>query len=91
MKRLALLLAATLAISACESSRTIATKANPAGEEIRCVGVTGKGKRAGIEYDYSTRNIIVGVVFFEIIAPPLIVLLKEFECPVADTSTVAPR
>lgn len=82
MKKLMLL----VLLAACESGRTIPTKAAPQGERIRCVGVTGKGKRAGIDYDFSARNIVVGIVFFQIIAPPVVVLVRETYCPTADTT-----
>lgn len=69
-KLLGIILLATLA--ACESERP----------EGKCIGLNGKPK-PGVEYEYSTGNIIVGVVFMEMIAPPIIVLLDELKCPVS--------
>jgi hypothetical protein len=85
MKR-ALMLFAALFVSACESSRTIPTKAHPKGQEIRCVGVNGKHKVPGIDYDYSGRNVVIGILGIEMVAPPVVVLLSELECPIADTT-----
>lgn len=83
------LLALTL-LAACQSERTIATRAHPDGEEIACVGISQKGKQPGIDYDLSVRNTIVGVIFFEMVAPPIMVLHHETFCPIADT-TSAPK
>ena len=81
------LLATLFFVTACESSRVIATRAEPGGVKIKCVGLSNKGKVAGIDYDLSIRNTILGVVFVESIAPPIFVLVKETYCPVSDTST----
>ena len=48
----------------------------------RCVGLNGK-KDPSLLYEYSARNIAVGVFFFSLIAPPVIVGLNELECPVS--------
>lgn len=46
-----------------------------------CVGLND-AKDPTLVYKYSTRNIILGVVFFQLVAPPIIVGLNELECPV---------
>ncbi|MDB4893115.1 MAG: hypothetical protein JWL61_4970 [Gemmatimonadetes bacterium] len=86
MTRIAL--AFLLLLAACKSSEIIPTRAHPEGEEIKCVGISEKGKRAGIDYDWSARNAFWAIVGIEIIAPPLIVLHHETYCPIADTSNV---
>lgn len=89
MKKI-LLLGAALLLSACEGSRDIPVR-QPNGQTIvqtvQCVGIGGEGKRAGIEYKVSTRNVVVGVLFFETVFTPVIVAINETYCPVADTTT----
>jgi len=60
----------------CESS------ANVDGKNISCAGL-GRERVAGYKYEPSARNIIVGIVFVEVVAPPVLVVLHEYECPVA--------
>ena len=86
---LALLLCVGLA--GCESERTIPTRDNPQGIAIPCVGVTGKGNLPGIDYDLSARNLALGILGFEMIAPPVIVLVGETYCPIGDTTIVRGR
>lgn len=69
MKRLALI--ATLLLAGCEGSR----------RGVPCVGFTEKEK-PGVEYEISTRNAILGVVFFETVWVPVVVVFKEAKCPV---------
>jgi hypothetical protein len=69
MKLLALLLLVSLL--GCESS----TKYG------RCVGINDV-KDPTLVYKYSARNLIIGVVFFQMIAPPILVGLNELQCPV---------
>ena len=85
----ALLAVVLLGLTACESSRQIAIRPTHRVETVDCVGFDRQGERAGISYRVSTRNIVVGAFFVEMIAPPVIVALSETYCPVADT-TVAP-
>lgn len=47
----------------------------------KCVGLNG-GERLDRRYEYSARNVVLGVVFAEVIAPPVIVALNELKCPV---------
>lgn len=87
----ALVLAFALILTtACESSREIPTQKAPQGEEIKCIGITEKGASPGIEYELSTRNTVVGVIFFQTVFTPIIVLAKETYCPVADTTVTKP-
>lgn len=88
MRKLVLL--ATLAsLVACESSRDVSvkTKDGIVPTPIKCVGVNGKGKVPGIDYDYSVRNIALGVLFFGFVLPPIKVVLTEIECPIGDTTS----
>jgi Na+/H+ antiporter NhaB len=84
MKR-ALLLLAALFVSACNTAATIPTKAHPNGQKIDCVGLMST-KVPGIQYDYSTRNVVLAVVFSESIIVPGYVVLEGLQCPVADTT-----
>jgi hypothetical protein len=54
-------------------------KATPLGP---CVGLNGV-ERPELRYEYSAKNIILGIVFFEVVAPPVIVVLNELKCPVS--------
>lgn len=85
------LVALSLLSTSCRSSVTIPTRAHPEGESIDCIGVTRKHERAGIDYDLSVRNTFWGIIGFEFIAPPIVVLHHETFCPVADTSSTAAK
>jgi len=47
----------------------------------KCVGL-GDEQDPALHYKPSVRNLIVGIVFIELIAPPVIVGINEFYCPV---------
>jgi hypothetical protein len=47
-----------------------------------CVGI-GDEKDPHLTYKVSARNLIVGLVFWELLAPPVVVAVDEFYCPVA--------
>lgn len=64
-----------LALTACESSRTIR------GKDVSCAGLS-QDRVPGYTYKPSIRNIALGVFFFQSIVPPLVVALNEYECPV---------
>lgn len=70
MKKLALILSLVL-LSACTSK----TDFGP------CIGVTDD-KNPKLDYKVSTWNVIVGVTFFELVAPPLVILFTEIQCPI---------
>jgi hypothetical protein len=75
-----MVLALALLCTGCESQRTLP------GEErgLRCVGIDDDALRApGVRYEVLTRNVIVGIIFVEMIIPPAIVVLDELYCPVA--------
>jgi hypothetical protein len=46
-----------------------------------CVGI-GEDKNPNLVYKISTQNLIVAIFFFQLIAPPVIVAVDEFYCPV---------
>jgi hypothetical protein len=70
----ALLLVTCLALLAGCETRT---------EYGKCVGL-GEGKDPKLTYKLSTTNVIVGVVFAELIIPPIIVVADETFCPVGN-------
>lgn len=84
--RRAITLLALVCLAGCVSERTIPTKTHPEGEAIKCVGISEKGKRSGIDYDWSARNTVWAIIGFEIVAPPVMVLHHETFCPIADTT-----
>ena len=46
-----------------------------------CVGL-GEKQNPKLHYKVSSRNLIVGIVFIELIAPPIVVATDEMFCPV---------
>lgn len=50
-----------------------------------CVGVNDP-KDPALVYRVSTRNVIVGVIFIEVIVPPIVVALDELYCPISRAS-----
>lgn len=72
MKRIliAAICAATLLLSGCENS----TQFGP------CVGA-GETQNPKLTYKISALNLVVGIVFFELIAPPVVVVANELYCP----------
>lgn len=74
MKKFLAMLLFSCALVACESKT----------EYGKCVGMgEDELKDPNLRYKISTRNLIVGLVFIELLAPPVIVVLDKFECPVA--------
>jgi len=62
--------ALTLLLSGCENS----TQFGP------CVGV-GETQNPKLTYKISALNLVVGILFFELIAPPVVVVANEMYCP----------
>jgi hypothetical protein len=50
-------------------------------EHGECVGISDK-QNPQLEYKPSARNIVLGVVFSEMIIPPVLVIFNQFYCPV---------
>lgn len=71
MKKLSTLTLAVLILTGCVSKT----------EFGQCVGVNEKQNPA-LEYKISAHNLIVGIVFVELIAPPIFVITDQFYCPV---------
>jgi hypothetical protein len=66
----------TIAIAGCQSVSTL-----PDGRNAACVGINGV-KDPQYVYNYSVRNIVLGIIFIELIIPPVIILFDELQCPV---------
>jgi hypothetical protein len=47
-----------------------------------CIGITDD-KNPQLVYKVSARNVVIGIIFFEVIVPPVVVLVDETYCPVA--------
>ncbi len=47
----------------------------------KCVGIIEE-RDPRLEYKLSVRNVVVGIVFFELIIPPVVVLSDQLYCPV---------
>lgn len=48
----------------------------------RCVGLNTP-RDSSLVYDYSTRNVVVGLLLSETVIVPVVVAFKQLECPVA--------
>jgi hypothetical protein len=75
MRRVVAVLALVL-LAACETSRKL-----PDGTDAPCVGLN-QTKDSTLVYEYSTQNIVLGVLFSEVVVPPVLVVLNGLECPV---------
>jgi hypothetical protein len=85
MKRLSVLgLTALLLVSACESERTLSD-----GKTYDCIGV-GEDKEPTLKYKISGQNVAVAIIFSEMIAPPVVVLVSETYCPVSIREAAPP-
>lgn len=47
----------------------------------KCIGLNGK-EDPKLEYKYNGWNIALGILFVEMVIPPVIVLIDELKCPV---------
>lgn len=75
MNKLLVALTAGFILSGCTSST----------EYGRCVGL-GDKQSSKLEYEVSTRNVVLAVIFSETIFTPVIVLVKETYCPIGPKS-----
>lgn len=71
MKNTILITLVGLILAGCESSTQFGN----------CVGISDK-QNPKLEYKVSARNLIVGILFAEVIVPPIIVVTNETYCPV---------
>lgn len=72
MKKLLIMLAIASILPSCTSKT----------EFGNCIGVSRKKEDPSLEYELSIKNAVIGIVFFQIIAPPLYVLRDETYCPI---------
>lgn len=72
MKLVVLALVAMLAFSSCTSSNSLG----------KCVGVS-QVQDPSLNYELSIFNAALGIIFFEMIIPPIMVLHHETYCPVS--------
>ena len=70
------LMLCVVTLSSCKSETTLSdNKVYP------CIGL-GDTPNPKLVYKASVRNIVVGVIFFELVVPPVTVVVNEFYCPV---------
>ncbi len=48
-----------------------------------CIGITDK-EYSGFVYEYSKKNIIIGIIGVETVVVPINVLLYNLKCPIGD-------
>ncbi len=75
MKR-ALIVSAVLLLTACRT----------ATEFGKCVGLTSAqqaSKDSTLVYDVSIRNVVWSIIGFEFIVPPVMLVARQWECPIA--------
>ena len=48
----------------------------------RCIGVSRMHEDKRLDYDLSKRNIILGIIFFELVIPPVYVIVDQTYCPI---------
>jgi hypothetical protein len=66
-----LILGLSLLFAGCESSTQFG----------KCVDIAKDNADPKLEYELSAHNVILGIVFVEMVFPPLIVALSETYCP----------
>ena len=67
-------------LTACKSEVTLPNETQP----VQCVGFNSLDQKdSTIVYKISAQNLVVAIIFSELIAPPVIVALDELWCPVA--------
>jgi hypothetical protein len=71
MKRILAICAIALLLTGCENHNDFGP----------CVGVGEDQKDPKLSYKVSGWNVAMGVIFFEFIAPPIIVITDELYCP----------
>jgi len=72
-----ILLAAALAMGACTSSETIN------GREVPCIGAFEDPDPRYV-YKVNVKNVILAVLFVEMIIPTVVIILDETRCPVSE-------
>jgi hypothetical protein len=46
----------------------------------KCIGI-GEDKDPKLTYKVSTTNVVIGIIFIELIFPPVLVVTDSFYCP----------
>lgn len=64
----------------------ILTGCSSSNQYRKCVGLNGH-EDPKLAYEYSARNIAVGILFVGLVAPPVFVLLDELKCPIGSAQT----
>lgn len=59
----------------------VLTGCTDATEYGECIGI-GQDKNPNLEYKIDGWNLAIGIIFFELVAPPVIVAADETFCPV---------
>ena len=77
MKKLIAILIASVMLAGCTTHTEFGA----------CVGI-GEKQNPKLDYKVSATNLVIGIVFIEMIAPPVIVAVDEFYCPVGKNDTV---
>ena len=72
MKKLLVVIALLCAFTSCTSSNELG----------KCVGIS-QPQDPKLNYDVNLFNAAMGVIFFEMLAPPIMVLHHETYCPVS--------
>ena len=75
MKKFMMLAMLAVMLSAC-------TEATEYGE---CIGLNSAMEDPELIYEYNAWNIGVGIIFAELIIPPIVVVLDQLKCPVGTT------
>ena len=76
MNKLIAVFLATMILTGCTSSNQFGP----------CIGAFDEEDPA-LRYKMETSNFVIGIVFFELIAPPIVVLLDEAKCPIGKRGT----
>jgi hypothetical protein len=71
---MACLLAALVLLTGCEKSREIN------GKTIECIGLDDT-PQPGVIYEFSTRNVIIDIIFVETLIVPVWSVLEDVKCP----------
>jgi hypothetical protein len=53
----------------------------------KCVGL-GQKQDPTLEYQVSAWNVVMGIVFFEMLLPPIFVATDELYCPIGKTQEI---
>jgi hypothetical protein len=71
MKRILAICAIALLLAGCENSTALGP----------CVGA-GEDQKPNLSYKISGWNLAMGIIFFELIVPPILVVTDELYCPI---------